>query len=284
MNATPAPRGLPGYSTASSSRSMSRIYATFALLFTVMAAINGYQPWAARGHLRSPLLQFAFATPIGQLFLVLIGVIALFPMTLIIERIILARDLARAVDVTDAPEWAWPERPPGWAERTRAERWLGRGRHARALNLIILILTALLAVLVVVDVIAQFGYINRPACTAARCPPDYSISHVLLASLWIDLCVMLRARSRRQRSIEAACGIWLRGRSGGGASAPTYYLRQPGVTVEQAEAALARFRPRSELPVAQWCAVAVLAFAWAAALWHIQSVLAAWLPTQWIPG
>jgi hypothetical protein len=288
MQAKQAPPRLPGV-RASVRLLVPGIVGGLTLIFFVpltallVLASIGLQ----RGHLPWPLVQWAVTTPIGLLTLIAAGVVIVALPFVAVMRRIWAWNLARAVDVTGLPPWVWPKRLPLRPGETHADRWLGRGRLARRVTVAMLVASATFFLLVLAGVIASAGWsyveIDSITCGAQGCPPLYPVGFIALDSLVATNVLIFLALYRWLRRVEASGGVSLRYpyRFEGGILC---YVRAPGVTHETAAAALARFTPRQEVPVARLFAVGALAFVPALLMAGAAFFLSTWLQLQWISG
>ena len=256
------------------------------IFFVLLTALVLFSIGPQRGHLPWPLVQWALTTPIGILsFIVAGGVIVALPWIAVVRRI-WAWNLARAVDVTDLPPWVWPKRLPLRPGETHTDRWLGRTRRARRITMVMLVAGSALFLVVLAGVVASvvwsFGELARVTCGAHGCPPLYPVVFIALDSLIAINVLTPLAQYRWLRRVEARSGVSLRYPDWfeGGILC---YVRAPGVTHEAAAAALARFTPRHEVPVARLFAIAALAFILLLLVLGVGVFLSVWLQLQWIP-
>jgi hypothetical protein len=181
-------------------------------------------------------------------------------------------------------------RPPVYPGETRTDRWLGRGRSARKVNLALLGAAALICLLLVASflttAVVSLRSIPQAACGVHGCPPMYPLSAIVLASESVIIGLASFAQYRWLRRVEASSGVWLRYRDWFQTQG-LCYIRQPGVTREAAAVALARFArgaPAEALPLARVFVLVVLGALPLFLLLIAGYFLQYWLATQWLPG
>lgn len=288
MQATRAPPETPGQSVRDLTAGVLVLVLPFLLALMMLTLREASRAGGKPGHLPWPLLQWAFATPIGAFVLTILC-------TLIIATSFLAwqwnlqfeRRLAHAIDVTGVPVEAWPRRSQARSRQTRVQRWLGREPHERRVSLAMLGLAIVLALALLAIFIAasiySFSEIGRAPCGAQGCAPSYSVEPIAMLGEMGAVGLLFFMRYRQLRRVEVSSGIWLRYRSSFRTTS-LYYVRRPGVTADAAHRALARFTPGAAAPLARIIATSALALIPVALLLSAAIFLDAWLQTQWIPG
>ncbi len=288
MQTTQAPPGLPGISASGSTKLMALgIGAAGLVIFVPMALLDAVSVAQSAGHLPWPVVQWAFASPVGVLALTAVGMLLVAPsLVLLLPTRGFKRVLAGALDVTGLPFEAWPQRSTAEAERTAVERWLGRGRRRQLVSLLLLALTALLVLALLATLLAALVYSlsanARVVCDGPRCPPDFPVMPLATVSMFGALALTLLGAYRWQCRLEIRTGVWLRYRDGR-ATRPLYCGRRPGVTPEAARTALARYVPADPAVQARLIPVVMLALAPSVLMFSAAIVLEAWLRGQWIP-
>jgi hypothetical protein len=162
------------------------------------------------------------------------------------------------------------------------ESWLGRGWRQRTLSAFALILALLLALgsLALWAAVESYKSARSAACSYPHCPPSFSqFSVAITFGGLVGTYLLLYGRIRY---MERRYGIWFRALRGVPSSLGIY-IRRPGVTPEAAAAALTRYVRGPASPTAQTCLLVMTVWLpyWLVAIGLY--VLAAWLPTQWIP-
>jgi hypothetical protein len=294
MQAAPVPftPGLAGTSASKAVRGMAIAFGAFLLVFVVpltlldagASALDG-----RRGHLPWPLVQWAFTSLLGALVLRVLCLLVICPPLVLFSLRQRRREVARAVDVTGIPPWAWPGAWQLRSWRPWLQPWLGQGRGEQAVSLLLLILAMLLAValggIVIGSTVYGFAVNGAVQCDANGngCPPNFFLPDIPVASLCAGMALAYVLRAQQLRRVEAASQVWLRYRDWV-SMAPLCYIRHPGVTPEAAAAALAPFSTSLATPVARRFCVAVLVFIPYVVVVCASLVLSAWLQLQWRPG
>lgn len=241
---------------------------------SVAAAVGGSLPW--------PLAQWAFTTPLGVVGLALLSFIALAPFYLVPANH--AGLLERARDITGLPLDAWPPRPPmpQAPAMSLAERWLGRDRRERTLSLLALGAAAVIIIGFIVAVVAALSLNPPPApCGPVHCAPAYPTLFIVLGCLQLVLGVFPLNEYLWARRVGRRAGVRLLHQRAGLISGINY-IRDPGVSHEQAEAALIRAIP-ARRALARDALLGVLQFAPMLLLLCGAVALAHWLPALWRP-
>lgn len=278
-------RGLPG-SDALEHR------AVFLLVFLILCAgilalsmATAGLPFNQRGHLPWPIAQWAFATPVGVLLLSLVGAAAAgLPVGLASRA---GAVPAHAVDVTDVPPEAWQEyvlslrRSPTISSSASDQPEHSLGGRIVALLAGAVAIALVLGFFAIYSAVAWYGLTHISDCAGPRCAPSYG--YIQGAPLALGLAIIFGIQYVWIRHVERRCGIWFR-KPDGGRSPFNYYVRRPGVTAEAAAAAFARYPRRTRRP---W-GIEALRFALLMVPYFVTliglALLAAWLPTQWIPA
>jgi hypothetical protein len=296
MQAAPAPisRRLPGASVTREPTSMALFCGAVAvMLVAVVLLIGPTESTTQRWHLPWPALQWAVATPLGNLSLLLLCLLVLGPLHVQsgVERD--RRLVASAHDVTDRPREAWklhrrrvPPQPP------QRLGWWGVGRRERVVSLALLVLGVLLVVALAgaawVSLVAVFrGPDLRGLCSARYgCPPvSRSLEGLLGIIAFATWTLQYGAQTIWLKRLEATSGVRFR-YPDWGLTRPPCYLRQLGVTHEAAAIALARVSSVPSIPrprARQLFSSALVASLYLAPVCAI-AILYAWLPSQWLPG
>lgn len=260
----------------------------FLLLLVPLIGLMTVEATQASGHLPWPVVQWALTTPASLVVILVICVGVGAPAYIVAQRHFLRGwALARAVDVTEVPPWVWLTRPPIYPGETRADRWLGRSRRAQLVSLTLLGGAALICVLLVASFLAtalvSIRSIPHPPCGVGGCPPTYPLIPIVLASEWVSIGLSSVVQYRWLRRVEASTGVWLRYRNWFQTQG-LCYIRQPGVTLEAAAVALARFAPAERTPLARAVANVVLGALPIVLVLFAGGFLQFWLQTQWLPG
>lgn len=242
-----------------------------------------------RGHLRSPLLEWAFATPFGIFTFAAVALLVIgLPLVLMQWRLGITRaQLAQAPDMTDAAPDDW-ERV--FVQRSRASqpgRWLGHDRWEWRVNRGLLALAFLLLLGILAVWIAAIVY-ALPAALSVRCGnngcvPIYPVWMVEFASGLAAITGQFVAANIWIGRVERACGIWLRHRRAVVEFSKLCYIRRPGVSAEQAAQAIRRYVPATRRPAAPGCLLTLLAFIPYCLIPAGCLFLSAWLRLQWVP-
>jgi hypothetical protein len=281
-----------GRSASESAQACAMVIGVFGPLFfapvTVLALIDISSTGDRGGHLPWPVLQWAFASPMGVLAVLAVGaLIAGLPPMLLLPHMWQGHCLAWATDVTGMPLADWRALSRAEAMRTRAERWLGRGARERRLSVALLVLGALLAVGLLAAFLASAIFTltaGEGRCGPSGCAPGYPTTFSIgIVSEFAALGLYFLAHYRWLRRVEMSSGISLRYRTSFWA-APYYYIRAPGVTPEAATDAVARSVPGGRAPLTRAILVSVLALTPLVLLVSGSMFLGAWLRLQWIPG
>ena len=288
MQTTQAPPRLPGVRATTPFLIGGLILPLFLLPLVPLIGLMTVDATQAGGHLPWPAALWALTTPAGLVVLLAICIGVGAPTFIVAQRHTLrGRTLARAVDVTEVPPWVWLTRPPVYPGETRAERWLGRSRRARLVSLTLLGGAALIYLLLLasflVSAVVIWRSIPHPPCGVGGCPPTYPLIPIGLASEWVIIGLSSFAQYRWLRRVEASSGVWLRYRNWFQTQG-LCYIRQPGVTLEAAAVALARFAPAERMPLARAFAFVVLGALPLILVLFAGGFLQFWLQTQWLPG
>jgi len=260
----------------------------FLLLFAPLIGLMTVEATQAGGHLPWPVAQWALTTPAGLVGILAIGVGVGAPAFIAGQRHTLRGwTLARAVDVTAVPPWVWLTRPPVYPGETRADRWFGRSPRAQLVSLTLLggavLICLLLVEIFLAATLVSLGSIPHPPCGVHACPPTYPLMPLGLASEWVVFGLSYFAQYRWLRRVEASSGVWLRYRNWFQPQG-LCYIRQPGVTLEAAAVALARFAPAQRMPLTRAFAMVVLGTLPLMLVLFAGGFLQFWLQTQWLPG
>jgi hypothetical protein len=128
MDVTAGERNLPGQPAGTPPKLLVAIGAVFAMisagfeayLASVEGQVGGHHPW--------PIVQWAVATPLGALTVVMLAALAAgFPLALV-QPLLFARQIATAADVTGLPVETWPTPMPRQPMGTAGDRYFGRDR------------------------------------------------------------------------------------------------------------------------------------------------------------
>jgi hypothetical protein len=289
MQTTQAPPRLPGVRATTLVLINALVSGAFLPLWALLIGLMSGEAIQASGHLPWPVAQGALTTPAGLLVILAICIGVGAPAFIVAQHYILQRwMLARAVDVTEVPPWVWLTRPPVRPGETRVDRWLGRSRKARMVSLTLLGAAALICLLLVASCLAtavvSLMSIPHATCGVRGCPPMYPLVPIVLASESVIIGLSSFAQYRWLRRVEASSSVWLRYRDWFQPYQSLCYIRQPGVTLEAAAVALARFAPTEAMPLARVFALVVLG-----ALPLFLALIAGfflqfWLATQWLTG
>jgi len=293
MQTTQAPPRLPGVRATTlflinALVSWAAVLLLFLLPLAPVIGLMTVDATQAGGHLPWPVAQWVLTTPAGLFVLLAICVGVGAPALIVAQRHILRGwMLARAVDVTLVPPWVWLTRPPVYPGETRVDRWLGRSRKARMVSLTLLGAAALICLLLVASFLAtavvSLMSIPHATCGVRGCPPMYPLVPIVLASEWVIIGLSSFAQYRWLRRVEGSSGVWLRYRNWFQTQG-LCYIRQPGVTLEAAAVALARFAPTEAMPLARVFALVVLGALPLFLVLIAGFFLQFWLATQWLTG
>jgi len=280
----------PVASASRAAKGMAILFGALALVFFLPLALLQVSLSAARGgHLPWPVLQWALTTPLGALLLTALCLLMVGPPFILFSVWQIRQQVAQAIDMTGWPPIAWPIPWPTRPQPPSLPRWLGYGRREQTLTLIMLVLGTLLAIELVGIFIASsvYGFIElgRVQCdtNGNRCPPTFSVSWLVIASLCAAIALSGVARFRWLRRVEATCRVRLLYRDWS-SMVPLYYIRQPGMTPEAVAAALTRFSSAQAVPLARLVVLAGLVMTPFVLLASASFVLSAWLQLQWMPG
>jgi hypothetical protein len=284
MNTTQQLRALPGERAGGSyliAIALLGVMLPAGLIF-IAAMTPGYSRPA--GHLPWPLVQWAFATPLGAVAVTLLSMIVVgLPFLVWRDTLQINQMIAEALDVTDLPVNAWPRRPlPGILAHRRRERGSRRSGQTNVAHLVRLGAVLLLAGVLGLVAVGWYVFANIPDCNGGVCPPHYTAMFMGLEAEFAGVWVIMTMNYGLVRRAEQQCGIWLRER----ASLDTfgfYYVRRPTVSAEEAAAARARFAPARERSFPHRF-VGLLTFLPLVLVPSAGLFLSAWLPLQWLPG
>jgi hypothetical protein len=292
MQTTQAPPRLPGVRATTLFLINALVYWAFLLLFLLLLVpligLMTVEATQAGGHLPWPVALWVLTTPAGLVVLLAICVGVGAPAFIVAQcHFLRGWMLARAVDVTEVPPWVWLTRPPVYPGETRADRWLGRSRRAQLVSLTLLGGAVLICLLLVASflaaVLVTLRSIPHPPCGVGGCPPIYPLIPLGLASEWVIIGLSYFAHYRWLRRVEASSGVWLRYRNWFDTQG-LCYIRQPGVALEAAAVARARFAPAERMPLARAFAIVVLGALPLILVIFSGGFLQFWLQTQWLPG
>ncbi len=280
------PRPLPRSDVLLGHKIMLAIFLGLTLVILALAMANAAVIDARAGqlwHLPWPIAQWALTTPLGTLAVAVVGGLV-GGLPLLLPR----PEVVRPVDVMQLPPTAWPRPLPPWYRPGRpapGEDWLGHGRGQRLLSLLALALAVLLVLgsFTIFGAVGWYGITHLPDCSGPRCPPRPG--PVGGPAMVIALAIRFLGYPVWIRHIERRCGIWFRSLDGtrGLPGGFTCYVRRPGITVDAAAAALARYT-RGGRPVARRTLLSALVFEPVLLVQIVLGALIAWLPTQWIPN
>jgi hypothetical protein len=247
--------------------------------------------WSGKrgGHLPWPAVQWAVTTPLGTLVVIFLGLLVLAPPTVLLSVSQRRRELARAVDVTSLPPWAWPG---PWQRRPRhlsLHGWLGEGRREQALSLALLALGVPLAVALVGIFVASgiYGLAAHGSLqcgdVGTACPPTFALTGDVLASQFAAMALAYVARSLWLRRVEVASHLLLRYQDWSWMS-PLCYIRSIDLNPDAAATSLARFSTSVTTPFARRFFIGAVVSTPYVMLVSTSFVLSTWLQLQWRPG
>jgi hypothetical protein len=277
------PRTLPGTDAMRFQRYSLILYLGVCTIFLAMSMAIATEVGAQGVHLPWPIAQWALVTPLGTLATALVGgLLSGLPIGLTSRA---GLGLTYAVDVTEVPLAAWSGHAL-WPRRRRGAPLPAGDVPNRSLGQQLLsILARALAVLLLLGffatyvAVAWYGITHFPDCVGSRCPPSFG--YIQWSPIVLGLAIMFVSQYAWIRYVERRCGIWFRVPTGARADFTYYYIRRPGVTTEDAAAALARYSRGAERPPG----FRALEFALLSAPYFLVQIalalLAAWLPTQW---